>query len=190
MKPTDWEIKPRSAHCSETGRPFEPDEEFVSLLFQAAEGLERTDLCLEAWRARAEEGPPPLSVWRSKFQPNPPEAKETLGREDAESELRRLLQKGEPENPTICRLLVLHLERKRLLKLRERIEDRSPSLLIYEHVETQETFLVPEVEFDLRALDSQKEELLNQAGGRMFHIPEMAVPAGAETPKPGQNPLP
>ncbi|MEM6823225.1 MAG: hypothetical protein AAF558_14950, partial [Verrucomicrobiota bacterium] len=149
---------------------FQEDEEFYTVLFQEKEGLRREDLSIEAWDQRGSQDETPISSWKSHFKPAPPAEQELVGKQDAESELRRLLDKGAPESAKLCRLLALLLERKRMLKLREKISQGDQKLLVYEHTDTQESFMVPDVEFSLSDLDSLREEVIENSESNLFSI--------------------
>jgi len=171
----DWEFKPRSEVCCDTGRPFQDKEVYFTVLKQGAEGLLREDLCQEAWGNRYKD-PEVISFWRSTFQPRAEEEETTVDPTDAESVLRHLLDAKEPGHEKTCCLLALLLERKRILKVRERTEIQSNQVVIYEHVPSQETLAVPDVDFQL----SELAELVNQleasrdieAFGRQHREPE------------------
>ncbi|MDR1191493.1 MAG: hypothetical protein LBK60_07515 [Verrucomicrobiales bacterium] len=165
---TEWNIKARSPVCQATGRPFAGDEVFHTMLLERAEGLERLDWSEEAWQSQ----PPPegmLSCWKSVFKPAPPAPVEAVTREDAESELRRLLENLQPGDEKCAYLLALLLERKRILKSRQKIESGGRKCVVYEHAVTQETLLVPEVNFKLSETDALIAEV-NQSGGMVFRV--------------------
>ncbi len=173
----DWEIRPRSEVCSATKKAFAEDEEFYTLLFDTPEGYVREDLCMDAWQQRGSE-PAPLSFWKSTFQPAPPAEAEAVTKDDAESELRRLMENRQSGDAKLCHLLALLLERKRVLKARERIDGPDGRIIIYEHSDTQESFLVPEVDFKLADLDALREEM----NSGVSHIFSVASKASALTP--------
>ncbi|MEM1157059.1 MAG: hypothetical protein AAF649_08720 [Verrucomicrobiota bacterium] len=181
MHVTDWEIKVCADECAVTGKPFESDEEFYTLLFQDKEGLRRLDVCLDARGQVDESEQQVISSWKSNYKSKPGPEQETVCKQDAESELRRLLEAGQESAASLCRILALLLERKRMLKMRERIGQPEQSLLVYEHTETGESFIVPDVDFNLSELDSLRSEILENTDSKLFAV---AVPtdaaAGAE----------
>ncbi len=170
MRLADWEIKPCADVCAVTNQPFVADEEFYTLLFQEKEGLRRMDVSTTAREGMNDGEQQPISSWKSNFKPKPAAEEETVGKQDAESELRRLLEKGEESTGSLCRILALLLERKRMLKLRERIEQEGRSLLVYEHTDTGESFIVPDVDFKLSELDSLREEVLENTQSKVFSV--------------------
>jgi hypothetical protein len=178
----EWNIKLRSSICQATGRPFVEDEVFHTILLDKPEGLERLDWSEEAWQNQ----PPPewmLSQWKSVFKPDPPVPVEAVTREDAESELRRLLTNLQPGDEKCCYLLALLLERKRILKARQKVENNGQKCIVYEHAVTQETLIVPEVNFKLAEMDALIAEM-NQNGGMVFRVNvpvELAAEGGEGT---------
>jgi hypothetical protein len=172
----DWNIKERSTSCTATGKAFAEDEPFYTMLVPGPEGLVRQDLCEEAWQNR-NDNIRPVSFWRSVFKPTPEKPPEPVAKEDAESELRRLLDHPEQSNPKLCYLLALLLERKRILRSREKTVLDGHPVVVYEHTDTQETFLIPEVDFNLGEIESLQSEL--SGSSHIF--------AGAETPAPSSD---
>ncbi len=173
MRLADWEIKSRSEQCAVSGKPFVEDEEFYTLLFQEKEGLRRMDVSVAAHEGMDDTEPSPISSWKSHFKPKPEGEAETLGKQDAESELRRLLEQGDAgkaATASLCRILALLLERKRMLKLRERINQDGQALLVYEHTDTQESFIVPDVDFKLAELEQLRAEILENTESKVFSV--------------------
>jgi hypothetical protein len=169
----DWNIKSRSEACDATGKPFEEGETFFTSLFQEGEGFRRTDLCEEAWNARAAdpEAPAFFSSWRSKFEPPAPPAPEALRRDDAEGMLRRLIESNDPAHTNTRYLLAVMLERKRILR-----PQPSPDkgTLIYERAGTGETFIVADPNLSLTDLVAVQEEVSAMLSG-------LSTPPAADT---------
>jgi hypothetical protein len=171
----EWNIKSRSEVCQSTGRSFRDEEWFYTVLCDTVEGVVRQDFSEEAW-ADFIHPSDEMSFWKSQFKASPPPAQEAVGKEDAESELRRLLAEPKAADAKVCFLLALLLERKRILKARERYAKDGQKFVLYEHMGTQETIIVPEVDFRLADLDLLRTEL-NSQNSRIFTV---SVPAGAE----------
>lgn len=154
--PNEWVIKPRADACSATQRAFAPGEYFYTLLFRDAEGYRREDLSEEAWQQR-NDNIRPFSFWRSKYEPVP-EPAEPLGKENAEQLFRRLIA---TENPpaNACYVLAAMLERKRVLKQIKAEEGKDGRLLIYEHNQTGDVFIVPDPQLRLGELEQVQNEV-------------------------------
>ncbi len=153
----DWAIKHRSDACSVTQRPFNEGEYFYTLLFRDAEGFRREDMTEQAWTNR-NENIQPFSFWRTKYQPAPVAPPETLGKQSAEDLFRRLMSS---ENPPInaCYVLAAMLERKKVIKQIKTEQDGDRRLLIYEHGESGDVFIVPDPQLRLAELESVQNEV-------------------------------
>ncbi|MFH1067169.1 MAG: hypothetical protein V1746_04650 [bacterium] len=159
----DWNIKERSETCAATGLAFKEGDLVHTLLLEEIDGLKRKDLSAQAWQT-LDKNARPLSFWQSIFKPHPAALEEPVRHDDAEAELRRLLEKNNRADDKLCRLLALLLERKRILRVRERASLDGQPVIIYEHADTQETFIVRETDFKLAEVESLQKEL-SQAGG-------------------------
>ena len=157
---TDWSIKQRSEVCNATQRPFAAGEMFYTLLYREGDGFRREDLSEGAWRDR-NENIQPFSFWKTKFEPAPPAAPEPLAKESAEQVFRRLIT--EPNPPAnACFVLAVMLERKRVLKqVRTEIADTN-RLLIYEHRENGDVFIVRDPQLRLDELETVQNEVTAQ----------------------------
>jgi hypothetical protein len=151
----DWEIRKRSDLCTATQRPFEEGEFFYTALYREADGFRREDVSEEAWAARGEE-PRPFSFWRSKFEMPPPPPPEPLAKQDAESILRRLVEEQAETTRNARYILALMLERKRILKPMPSEDD---SVMVYEHAQTGETFLIPNPHLRLEQVPEVQREV-------------------------------
>jgi hypothetical protein len=154
----EWSIKHRSDACARTQRPFEPGEQFYTLLFREGDGFRREDLSEEAW-AQRNENIQPFSFWKSRYEPPPAQPPEALPKENAEDLLRRLLAQNDPATANACYVLAIMLERKRVLKQikTERTEGRP--VLIYEHAKNGDVFIVPDVHLRLDEIEHLQHEV-------------------------------
>ena len=154
----DWPIKHRADACARTGRPFQPGEQFYTLLFREGEGFRREDLSEEAWAAR-NENIRPFSSWKTRYEPPPAAPPEALGKENAEDILRRLLAGNDPSHANACYVLAVMLERKRVLKQIKTDQSGDRPVLIYEHGKTGDVFIVPDVRLHLDELEQVQSEV-------------------------------
>ena len=154
----EWPIKHRADACARTGRPFQPGEQFYTLLFREGDTFRREDLSEEAWQER-NENIQPFSFWKSRYEPPPATPPEPLGKENAEELLRRLLAENNPANANACYVLAVMLERKRVLKQIRSEQSGAQPVLIYEHGKTGDVFIVPEARLRLDELEHVQQEV-------------------------------
>jgi hypothetical protein len=157
----EWPIKHRADACARTQRPFQPGEQFYTLLFREGEGFRREDLSEEAW-AQRNENIRPFSFWKSRYEPPPAEPPEPLAKENAEDILRRLLAQNDPANVNACYVLAVMLERKRVLKQIKSEQTEGRPVLIYEHAKSGDVFIVPDVRLRLDELEQVQSEVAQQ----------------------------
>lgn len=156
--PNDWPIKHRADACARTGRPFQPGEQFFTLLFREGDGFRREDLSEEAW-AQRNENITPFSFWKMRYEPPPPGPPEPLGKESAEDILRHLLAGNDPTHVNACYVLAVMLERKRVLKQIKTDKTDERPVLIYEHAKTGDVFIVPDVRLRLDEIEHVQAEV-------------------------------
>jgi hypothetical protein len=157
----EWEIKSRARLCARTGKAFEEGECFYTLLFRDGDGFRREDISEKAWNDR-NENIEPFSFWRSKYEAPKASPAEPLPKEDAENLLRRLISEANPASASARYILALILERKRILRP---IQSSDPSLLVYEHVATGESIVVPNPRLSLEQLSSVQNEVYEMLAG-------------------------
>jgi len=159
---TDWPIKQRSEICNATQRPFLPGEVFYTLLYREGDGFRREDLSEEAWRDR-NENIQPFSFWKTRFEPALPPVPEPLAKENAERLFRRLIVEPDP-SANACFVLAVMLERKRVLKQVRTENTNGSRLLIYEHRENGDVFIVRDPQLRLRELERVQDEVATLLG--------------------------
>jgi len=150
----EWEIKSRAHCCALTGKQFEQGECFYTLLFRDGDGFRREDISEEAWGNR-NENIEPFSFWRSRYEA-PARAPEPLPKDDVESLLRRLIAEQDPASVSVRYILALMLERKRILRP---VESRDAGLLVYEHADTGESFVVANPGLSLESIPAIQSEV-------------------------------
>jgi hypothetical protein len=154
----EWPIKHRADACARTQRPFEPGEQFYTLLFREGDGFRREDLSEEAW-AQRNENIRPFSFWKSRYEPPPAQPPETLPQENAEDLLPRLLAQNDPATANACYVLAVMLERKRVLKQIKTEQTEARPVLVYEHAKSGDVFLVPDVHLRLDEIEHVQHEV-------------------------------
>lgn len=157
----DWEIKSRAHACSRTNREFVEGEFFYTLLYRDGDGFRREDLCEEAWNER-NDNVQPFSFWRSKYEPPAPPPPEPMKKDDAEGLLRRMVAEQNPAHANAQYILALMLERKRLLRP---VESNDDDMLVYEHAQTGETFVIVNPHLSFERIPEVQQEVGELLGG-------------------------
>ena len=97
-----------------------------------------------------------ISYWQGNYEVPAPPPPDPLPKEDAESILRKMMERNDPAELEAKFILAVMLERKRLLKHRQ-TQTESGKVLVYEHVKTGETFVIKDPQLRLDQLqDVQK----------------------------------
>ncbi len=177
----DWKIKSRSLSCSETARKFVEAEPFYTAIFEdpAGDGYLRNDYSEEAWN-RLADTLNPFSFWRSTFEaPPPPEDREVVKKENAESLLRRLIEEDSAGTENARYILAIMLERRKILHQVEAKPVEGGRLLIYERHKTGEAFIIKDPQLKLEEIESLQEEVTALLGGKAPRQKEVAAPIEA-----------
>jgi hypothetical protein len=153
----EWAIKHRSDACSVTQRPFASGEYFYTLLFREGDGFRREDLTEEAWSSR-NENIQPFSFWRTRYEPTPAAPPEPLGKQNAEELFRKLVSSADPP-ANASYVLAVMLERKKVLKQVRTEQTENGRVLIYEHPESGDIFIVSDPQLRLDELQSVQDEV-------------------------------
>lgn len=161
----EWEIKPRAVACQLCSRPFANGQIYVSSLRFNGQAYERADSCEDCWSRNAAQAQA-FSVWRGTFEVIPPPP-EVLKKETAESLLRKLIEKNDPQYRNAIFILAVMLERRRLLVEKEvQKKDALTTLRVYEHRKTGETFIISDPLLSLDLLSHVQEEVSTLLAGQ------------------------
>lgn len=148
----EWSIQTRHLACSSCKTDFVDRQDCCTVLIQTSAGFERRDYCQPCWdhteTPSHSSKESVVSFWRGTFEPPAPPPPEPLPKEDAESLLRRMLERPDPSEFEARYILAVMLERKRILKLRETQNSERP-LLIYELTRTGEVFVIEDPQLHL-----------------------------------------
>lgn len=158
MTTQEWNIKTRSGVCAVTSRAFVEGELVHSMLLLGGEGYERRDFSEEGWAQKPAEWIP-LSSWKSFFKPIPPQPTGPLKQSDAQGLLRLLIQENEPHTLNARSVLALMLERKKQLRVVDRQENEGERVVIYEHLESGETWIIQDPQLRLDQLEPVQAEV-------------------------------
>ncbi len=162
---SDWDVRPCGEACSKCQNSFGDGEKYVTSLLLREDTYERTDYCERCWEDPKEDGASVRSIWRGLYRPLPPPAEEILKKETAESLLRRLMERADESQREVIYVLAVMLERKRQLVERDK-RDRGDGtvVLVFEHRQTGETFMIPDVSLHLDELQNVQTEIADLLG--------------------------
>lgn len=161
----DWKIRAAQAVCHETGRSFVDGEVFLTCLFEDSDsdGFVRRDYSLKAWESvQSSLAPAPYSFWKSTFRvPEPVETtKLSVTETPIEDLLRRFIEEDSPATEKARYILVLMLERGKILR---QVDSRSigeRNLIFYEHSKTGDVFIVTDPGLKLSEVEDVQREVI------------------------------
>lgn len=165
-----WEIRSRNKTCQECEKIFLESDTYHCLLEEVEDEFVRRDYCLECWEksGSGKLGHEALiSYWRGEIKPEPIREKpDIIHRNTAEGLLRKYLHSQAENEKNLCYILALMLERKRILVHKETLhkDNSEKQLLIYEHVRSQEAFVIEDPQLSLERIErvqTQVKELLD-----------------------------
>ncbi|MBI1871283.1 MAG: hypothetical protein HYS07_08840 [Chlamydiae bacterium] len=161
----EWEIQGLSQNCSGCQSSFQDQNPFYCfLLFPQGSIPQRKDFCkncVDQAKADYVASSTIYSYWEGHVHilPLAPKPK-PLPYERFETLLRKYIVSKEPHDQKFAYILALLLERKKILIHRESVrkEEAKNRFLIYEHAETEESFILEDPTLTL----SQVEEVQNE----------------------------
>lgn len=160
----EWNIQSRSSRCTASNQPFEPGERIYSALYLKRGQYERVDLSKAAWESR-NENIAPLSAWQSEYTPPPPAPPEALKKDTAEGLLRSLIEENLPTTRNARYILALMLERKKVLRQVDRQKQENTTILVYEHTQSGDVWLIEDPDLKLTDLIAVQTEVSKQLAG-------------------------
>lgn len=162
----DWEIQSLSDQCAECKTVFRDGEGFHSfLILLEQETPKRNDFCKQcyedvksSWMDRSDI----YSYWQGLTRRIPPPPRsQPLPFEKFELLLRKYIVSKESRDQKFAYILMLLLERKKVLVHRDSIlkEEESKKFLVYDHAQTGETFILEDPHLSLNQVGEIQKEL-------------------------------
>lgn len=160
----DWDIKPRGTACTACNAAFADKQSYHSALTFGEQGYARADYCATCWTG-TEVAAKAYSAWQGVFRMPPPEPEEPLRRENAEALVRRLIAEEPEARSTVIFILMVMLERTRVVVERD-VQTRQDGGLIriYEHKKSGETFVVVDPGLRFEQLEEVEREVMELLG--------------------------
>ena len=181
----DWNIQSRARACQACGKAFADQQVYHTLLFDDRSLLVRQDVCEPCWIGQFSQGATErkgfISHWHGHYEAPPAAPPEAIKRETAETLLRKLLERKDPQYAPAIFILAAMLERKRLLKVKEQVIHDGQRLFLYEHPASGDLLSVADPNLHL----DQLEQVQHDVASLLEHgLPEDHPPAAPPAPVP------
>jgi hypothetical protein len=189
---TDWNIQSRARGCEACGKSFADQEAYHTLLFDEKAELRRSDICSVCWdkqysEARDRKGF--ISCWRGIYEaPAPPT--EAIQGETAETLLRKLIERNDPQYVPAGYILAVMLERKRVLKVKEQLVRDGRRVFVYEQPKTGDVFAIIDPNLKLDQLEQVQRDVANLLEHGLIPPPAPAAAAVDGAAPPDGEPAP
>ncbi|MGC8886055.1 MAG: hypothetical protein ACP5MG_02720 [Verrucomicrobiia bacterium] len=148
----EWKIQSRSNVCQACGKPFEDKQVYHTFLYEQKNELLRLDVCENCWRSQYSQGAVDkkgfVSYWQGTYETPPPAPPEPIKKETAETLLRKLIELNDSKYSAPAFILAVMLERKRILKVKQELNNDGKRIFVYEHSKTGEVFSVIDPQID------------------------------------------
>ncbi|MEO7299617.1 MAG: hypothetical protein ABI042_13695 [Verrucomicrobiota bacterium] len=183
----EWNIQSRAHACQSCLKPFADKQPYHTLLFDEKSELRRLDVCDACWKSQFSEGGTDkkdvISRWQGLYEA-PVVAPEAIGKENAETLLRKLIELNDPKHGAVCYILAVMLERKRLLKIKEQLRRDGQRVFIYEQPKTGDIFTITDPDLQLNQLQDVQRDVasLLEHGLNPAPLSEVPVVSAAEEP--------
>jgi len=159
----EWNIQSRAHACQSCEKAFGDKQLYHTLLFDEKSELRRLDVCDSCWQSQFSEGGTDkkgvISRWQGIYEVPPAAAPEAIGKENAETLLRKLIELGDPKHGAVCYILAVMLERKRILKVKEQIKTDGGRIFIYEQPKTGDLFTITDPNLQLDQLEEVQRDV-------------------------------
>lgn len=184
----EWNIQSRAHACEACGHAFADKQSYYTLLFDERAGLRRQDICAACWTKDAQAASPReglISRWQGVYEAPPPRPVDPIQRDTAETLLRKLTDRNDPRYAPAAYILAVMLERKRLLKVKEQINQDGRRLFLYEHPKTGDVFAIADPQFRLDQLEQVQHDVAHLLEHGLPGDPPPPIPETvAPTPEP------
>jgi len=159
----DWNIQSRGHVCGECELEFVDHGACHTLLIDENREYRRVDLCDACWEANYAEGANHrkgfISHWQGTYEAPPENPPDIIERNTAETLLRKLLNTNEERWREASYILAVMLERKRLLKVKEQLQEDKQRIFIYEQPASGDLFTIPDPDLKLEELEQVQIEV-------------------------------
>ena len=159
----EWNIQSRAHACEACTKPFADRQPYHTLLYaERQEQLRRMDVCDACWKNQFSDGARErkgfVSHWQGIFEVPPP-VTEAIQKDTAETLLRKLVERNDPQHAPAAYILAVMLERKRLLKIKEQLKRDGQRVFVYEHPKTGDIFTIADPDLHLNQLEAVQRDV-------------------------------
>jgi hypothetical protein len=160
---TDWNIQGRSHACQACEKPFANRQTYHTLLAFERHELARQDVCEACWTAQFAEGAKDrrgfISHWVGEYEAPPAAPPDAIQKETAETLLRKLMEKNDPQFRAAAYILAVMLERKKILKVKAQLKENGGRVFVYEQPKTGDVFTIPDPDLQLTQLEAVQRQV-------------------------------
>lgn len=160
---TDWNFQSRAHACHACAKPFAHRQTYHTLLAFERHEVARQDVCEECWTAQFAEGAKDrkgfISHWVGEYQAPPAAPPDAIQKETAETLLRKLMEKNDPQYRAAAYILAVMLERKKILKVKAQLKENGVRIFVYEQPKTGDVFTIPDPELQLTQLEAVQRQV-------------------------------
>jgi hypothetical protein len=159
---TEWNIQSRARGCEACGKTFADRETYHTLLFDEKADFRRSDICAACWQRQYSDGARErkgfISYWHGIYEAPPPPT-DPIKRETAETLLRKLIERNDPQFIPAGFILAVMLERKRILKVKEQLVRDGRRVFVYEQLATGDVFTITDPQLRLDQLEEVQRDV-------------------------------
>jgi hypothetical protein len=158
----EWNIQSRGHACQACNAAYTGGQTYHTILSDEKRDFLRIDVCAKCWEeqystARDRKGF--ISAWHGVYEAPPAAPIDPIQKENAETLLRKLVERNDPKYAAASFILAVMLERKRLLKVKEQIKSEGTRIFIYEQPKTGDVFTIPDPNLQLNQLDAVQRDV-------------------------------
>ncbi len=153
----EWNIQARAHACQACEKHFADKQHYHTVLVDLKHEIQRRDVCEACWKNEHGEGASDrkgfISHWQGVYEAPPAAPPDAIQKENAESLLRKMIEKNDPRYMAASYILAVMLERKRILKVKEQFRREGQRVFVYEQPKTGDIFTIPDPDLQLNQLE-------------------------------------
>jgi hypothetical protein len=159
----EWNIQSRGHACQACGRHFVDQQAYHTLLLDERRQIHRIDVCEACWAEghsqEASQRPGFVSHWQGVYEAAPAATPDPIKKENAETLLRKIIERNDPRFAAASYILAVMLERKRVLKVKEQLMREGQRVFIYEQPSTADLFTITDPVLQLNQLEEVQRDV-------------------------------